>query len=236
MKHPSISRALLFGCLILGSLQITAIAGQTNQTKRAASPKSITTNFVAGAHLTASEIKQVLSLARTCGIVDPSEIETFQYLPGGGQGISVKSSERVNGRNTLFDTVIVSKKDWDYREPNTNSIRVGAFWAEADAKHTTLLRSYEFKKTTIQISIGEGIAIAFADKVIPLIDAKQVHIDNDWNRKRFEELKDSKPVAINKSSSEKSYEWRFDEPSMQAIIFDYKDEQVVITSIADINI
>ena len=235
MKPEWFGKAFMFGWFIFVSIQATAFAGQTNQTKNVASPR-ITTNFIAEARLTHSEVKQVLELAKTCGIDTPSEVSTFHYLPSVAKGISVKSVERVDGRNISFDTVTISKKGWYEGEPQKGSKRVGDFWANADAKYSTLLRRYEFKKTPIQISIDKGVDVAFADKVIPLIDAKKVRFESDWGRREFEDLKDSKPVAIYRSYSDKGYELRFNEPFMRAIMFDWKGGQVVVTGVAHINI
>jgi hypothetical protein len=181
-------------------------------------------------------VKQVLELAKAYGIENPSEVRTFYCLPTLDRGISVKSTEHVDGRNTSFDSVTISKNGWDQRQPEKNARRVGTFWADADAKYSTLLRLFEFRKATIQISIGKGIDVAFADKVIPLINAKKVRFESDWVRQEFEDIKDSKPVAIYRSWSDKGYELRFNEPSMRAIMFDLKDGQVVVTGVAHINI
>ena len=229
-------KVLVFGWLAFQCLQGKVVAGQTNQAKHAVNLQKITTNFIAEARLTASEVKQVLELAKACGLDTPSEVRTFHYLPSVTKGISVKSVERVDGRNSSFDTVTVCKLGWEGRDPDKSAKRVGDFWADSEAKYSTLLRRYEFKKTPIQISIGKGIDVALADRVIPLIDAKKVRFESDWVRQEFEELKDSKPVAIYRSYSDKGYELRFNEPSMRAIMFDVKDGRVVVTGVAHINI
>jgi len=236
LRLHKFTKALMLGWLLALSHQASVVAGESKQVKQASKTYPVTRNFIADAKLTPSEVKQVLELAKKCGINHPSEVRTFHYLPTSGRGISVKSLEKVDGRNTSFDMVTISKKGWDQGEAETNSIRVGNFWAEKDAKYSTLLRRYEFKKAAIQISIGKGVDLAFADKVIPLIDGKKVLFDNDSNREQFEELKDSKPVAISKSYSGGGYELRFNEPSMRAIMFDVKNGQVVITGVAHINI
>src|SRR5688572_2300455 len=133
MKPKWVAKVFVFGWFIYVGLQVTAIAGQTNQTKQASSiPKTIATNFEVEASLSASEIKQVLELAKANGIEAPAEVSTFHYLPVGGKGISVKSVDRIDGRNTSFDTVTISKKGWDQLKPAKNSKRVGKFWANAD--------------------------------------------------------------------------------------------------------
>jgi len=228
--------AVLLGCLMMVSFPTVASAAQIKQLKQAAQPVKITTNFIAEARLTASEVKQVLQLAKACGIDTPAEVRTFHFLPTGDRGISVESVRQVDGRNTSFETVIIYKLGWAQDQPDKKSMRVGNFWAEADAKHSTLLRSYEFKKATIQVSIGKGIDLAFADKVIPLIDAKKVRFENGSVLQAIERLGDSKPVSLYRSNFGASYQLQFNEPSMRAIMFDVKDGQVVVTGVATIHI
>jgi len=170
-----------FGCL----------ADQTDAVQPSGQKSTqIKTNFVKGAELNSVEINQVLMLARQSGIEDAAEVETFNYLPGGGRGISVKSKDHVDGRNIFYDTLLLSKNGWDGLEPDKTTKRLGNFCVRELGKYTTHLLTYEVKKNTIRIVIGEGVDIAFADKVIPLIASKKVRFanDNDWVRRNFNEL------------------------------------------------
>lgn len=198
-------------------------------------PKAIKTDFAAGANLLPSELKQVVALAKQSGMVDVAEVSTFHYVPGGGRGISVKSTERVDGRNTSFDTVTIHKSGWNTSSPSKDGVnRDGNFWCDRDSKHTTVLRSYEFNQQPVRIVIGRGVDIALADKVIPLIGTNKVIIHNDSVRRRFEDLADSKPQAIYKRDFE-GYEVRFGEaPSQRSLKFLFENGQVIITGVSDL--
>lgn len=198
-------------------------------------PKAIKTDFAAGANLLPSELKQVVALAKQCGMVDVAEVSTFHYVPGGGRGISVKSTERVDGRNTSFDTVTIHKSGSDSPSPSKDGvIRDGNFWGDKDSKHTTVLRSYEFNKQAVKIEIGLGVDIAFADKVIPLIGANEGLIHKESVRRQFEALANSKPQAIYKGDFD-GYELRFGEaPSQRSLKFRFENGQVIITGVSSI--
>ena len=235
-------RSAEVGCKILIVIAMIAAAmvsfGALAETNRQShrSGLAVKTNFVSGAQLSAKEVKQVLEVARLCGVDAPSEISTYHYIPAGGKGISVKSVDRVDARNTSFDTIIISKMGWDYRKPEKGITRVGDFWAYPREKYSTLLRRFELKNGIIQIQIGDDVNIAFADKVIPLIDRGNIRFVNDWIRQDFKELKDLKPVSILKSHISQGYELRFDGHSRRLLIFDWKDGGIIVTGVGRIHV
>ena len=174
-------------------------------------------------------------LARQSGIEDAAEVETFNYLPGGGRGISVKSKDHIDGRNISYDTIILSKTGWDGLEPDKTTKRLGNFCVREPGKYTTHLRAYELKKKTNRIVIGEGVDTAFADKVIPLIASKKVRFanDNDWVRRNFNELGEFTPATLYKSDSNKGeYEMRFSGSDNHILMFKLDKDEVVVTGIA----
>jgi len=220
-----------FTVLLIISSQ-TCIAGQTNQPVRPQKLPTVKTNFVAEGQLSAAEVKQVLELAKKLGIANPVEVSTHDVMPGGGRYVWVKSADRSEGRSTWYDAATIYKDSWTYAEAGKSAIQLGDFWADKNAKNTTLLRRYEFNKETIQIAIRSGVDIAFADKVIPLILSKTVQFENDWARQEFEKLKDAKPAVIYKSDSGEGYELRF-EKAMIIVGFKIKKEKVVITGVSN---
>lgn len=240
MKLNKMSGAWILGGLILSCLQGLGLARPTNQTVHpiGVSPAAVRTNFIEEARLSASEVKEVLQLARKFGIDNPTEVETFYYQPGAVKGIRVRSADRVSGRNTSFDAVCMAKDGWGNMLPEKNVQRVGRFWASADALYTTCLRQYLFKGTMIQISMGTGVDIALADKAIPLIASGSVRFDekNDdgFIRLQMKGLGDKKPTSIHKDSRmEGVYALCFDN---QWVEFRWEDGRVVITGFTYINV
>jgi len=155
------------------------LADQTNTVKTAHPNTSpVKTSFVENAKLNSVELKQVLSLAEQSGIQDAAEVKTFNYLPAGGRGISVKSRERVDGRNISYDTVLLGKSEWAGPAPDKTPKRLGSFFVE-ESKYTTLLRTYEINQKTIRIVMDKGIPATFADQVMPAIVSKKVRFEDD---------------------------------------------------------
>jgi hypothetical protein len=163
----------------------------------------VKTIFEEDAKLTEQEVKDVLSLARQCGINQPTEVRTVHILPSGGKDVLVKSVELFKGADITFDEISITKSGWTHSEPGKEAKQIGNFWAEPSDKSTTHLRVYDFRGEKIRVGIGTGITTELADKIIPLIAAKKVtYSDNksiDYERDEMERMIDSKPSGISKA-------------------------------------
>lgn len=208
-----------------------SVAQQTNQTKATAAPTVVATNFIAGAILSPAEIEQVLTLAKACGLDSPGKIETFPWLPTVAKGISVRSVERLDGRNTTFDTVTISKRDWGGRVPGKDAKWIGDFWAGADDKYSTLLRRYGFRKESIQIEVGKGVDTAVADKIMALIEANDVRFADRSDRREFDRLhlNVSKPTRLF-LYGQGGYCIEFEGQALMR--FEWRDDRILVTSVS----
>lgn len=237
MKAKAIGTLLICGFAVMAWLEAACSSADQPKSLKQPSlePKPIKTDFAAGANLLPSELKQVVALAKQSGIDDVAEVNTFHYVPAGGRGISVKSVERADGRNTSHDSILVHKSSWDDFVPGKNGVkRDGNFWVDVDGKRTTLLRSYEFNGQPVRIEIGEGADIAFADKVIALIAAKKVRFADHFDRQEFEKLANSKPTAICRSRFKQEYELQFIGAGICSLTFAFENGQVILTGVARI--
>jgi hypothetical protein len=193
---------------------------------------SITTDFVQDGKLTSGEISQVLKLARQCGLSNAVKITTFYHLPTVAKGISVKGEDFIQGSNTRFDTVYIDKIGWNGKPDPTNNL-IGNFGV--NQKATTLLRSYELnKQQTIQVSIGEGVEIAVADKVMALFVAGELPFSSHENKDELEStflrerLGKAKPKMIYKEESGQ-YAFCFDDYPITVFYFKYEKGKVTVT-------
>jgi len=164
--------------------------------------RKVKTIFEDDAKLTEQEVKDVLLLARQCGIDQPAEVRTFHFLPGSDHGIEVKSIAETNGLDVAFDTIRIRDIDWGFSESNKTSMRAGKFWAVPAAKDTTHLRLYDFGKEKIGVQLF-GITPELADKIIPLIAAKKVRYPEskgpyDHDSDRLKKILDSKPRGLSR--------------------------------------
>lgn len=230
MKIQKLGATALVVGIVLTCLGGRGFAQQTNMAKTAVGPQTIATNFIAEAILSPSEIKQVFTLAKACGLDAPGEIETFYWLPGRAKGIRVKSVKRVDGRNTTFDSVNVLRPKWGSSEPGKNAKQVGDFWSMVSFKYSTILRRYDFRKESIQVEIGKGIDTAVVDKIIALIEANDVRLGKDVKASEVEPFKKSKPAGISGDGSGNGYLLRF-EGADDPLHIEWKKGQVVITGV-----
>lgn len=184
--------------------------------------------------LSASEVRQVVELARQCGVAEPAEVETFALLPGKGFGIAVQGAEHLAGRNTTFDRVSINKKGWAGSQPAEAAKWVGDFWAD-EPKQTILRRAYVFRGQLVNVTIGAGVSLDLADVAISRIAEKPIRFDayetaqqEEWSL--FELLvKDAKPKVIKRSNVGGLYLVYFDTPGIdRGIVFKQVNGRVVI--------
>ena len=164
---------------------------------------SVKTTFVDDGELTAQEVGEVVSLARECGINEPGEVETFNWLPAGGKGVSVKSVERFKGADITYDEITIAKTGWSEIGVGGKSKRVGAFWADPSDKFSAHLRLYAFRGDQIRVGIGDGITVELADQVISALAARKFRFPaessfSDYMRQKMLEMTGRIPIAFSK--------------------------------------
>jgi hypothetical protein len=182
-------------------------------------------------------MKQVLLLAKRCGVSEPGEVSTFDYLPGGGMGVQVKSVERVQGRDIAVDEMTIGRLGWTDLTPGKDAQRVGKFWAGPSDKFTRHLRVYEFRGKRIRVIIGDGVSTELADKIIPLIAAKKVRFGtkNDGFRidsRDMEEMIGLKPRGLSKQHD--GALWLHFEDTMDALQFRFEKGEVIAEQVIHI--
>jgi hypothetical protein len=214
--------------------QFSGMAGSTNQSASIPAPPTVRTNFVKEAQLSDVEVKQVLELARKCGMADPAEVST-QFYPPGGPRITVKSAERIDGRSTRFDTLFIQDgNDWEGITPDETIKQVGKFWAVASPKSTTHLRRYEFKGDTLQVSLGNNITAVEADKIIALFLSHTFIFTDGTVCEGDKLLKNFKPASLFKNGSSGEYEMYVNNPGSVYVQFIFPNQQIIITSISEV--
>ncbi len=229
-KWLQISALIGILSLVLQPARLFVAAAQTNTHAPHVSSVRIKTEFVEGAKLSAAEINQVAALAKQCGLPDVAYIRTFHYLPGGGIGISATSQERKVGRNISYDYVMVNRTRWGYPLTTEQKKKMGEFWVAAPYPSTTHLREFVIGKKTIRLTLGDGADAALADRVIPLITARQVHCENPRLRHDFETLDVSQPIRISKNPLGPGYELEL--PGMNLLDFKEEKGQVIVLGIS----
>jgi hypothetical protein len=184
-------------------------------------------------------VREVISLARQCGISQPGEVRTFHWLPGGGRGVAVKSVERIKGADITFDEITIGKEGWTDFSASREGMRTGGFWANPSDKSTTRLRVYDFRGERIRVRIGDGITTELSDKIIPLIEAKRVRFPSadgalDFQRGEMEEMLGLKPSGLSKQAGGKL--WLHCVDRLNALQFHFEKGEVILEQVIYINI
>lgn len=231
--------AVLSVCVVLTLVWMAVrsfTSGQSNALLWEPIQKSntIKTNFFGGAHLSASELEQVLSLARLNGIHEVDEVRMVPNLPATNVTIVIKSVGRVDGRNLSYDMLLIWRIGGHGRDPSDAIVkRAGDFWCKPNGKLTRLLRRYEFNHQRVGVEIGEGVDIAIADKVIPLIGAKKVTLEGGpLSPPELAVLVTSPPVLIERSHSDGPYRLHFS--TDRFLEFEYGWGRVKVTGVGSI--
>ena len=101
-------------------------------------------DYADGAILTGGQEKEVIALARECGIGEVLRISTYNMFPTPFRGITVRGVEQVKGREVSCQVLNVSYLKW--LEPGARlqkgQVRRGDFWAGKPRAHKqTILRT-----------------------------------------------------------------------------------------------
>lgn len=200
---------------------------------------AVRTIFEKGASLTPRELGQALVLAKECGISEPGEVSTMYFIPGGGKGIHVKSTERISGRDIAVDELTIGKAGWTEMTPGKDAKRVGKLWAVPSDKYTRHLRVYDFRGERIRVQMSGGISAELADKVMALIAARQVRFrakDGVWNfdQEEMEKMLAAKPTALTKQGD--GAFWLHVEGTLNALQMRYEKGEVVLEHVILINV
>ena len=191
-------------------------------------------SYITEAKLSELELQQVLTLAQQVGITNVDKVTTGYALPSATKLVTMTSKERVNGRNTSFETVTIHRLDWGGWSKPERAFQSGEFWVDASDKFTRLERAFDIGGTTRRITIQEK-DIPIADKAIPLIAAKKVRFKDEFTQGGFERIDIQQPSSLRASDSTHNYElWLHN--SWEIIYFRIENGEVVITAVGNYSI
>ena len=103
-------------------------------------------DYVDGAILTEEQEKEVIALARECGIGKVSRISSYNMFPTPFRGITIRGIEQVKGREVSCQVLNVSYLKWlePGARPQKGQVQRGDFWAGRPRAHKkTILRTGE---------------------------------------------------------------------------------------------
>jgi hypothetical protein len=105
-------------------------------------------DYVPRAMLTEDQEKEVIALAKKCGMKEVSKISTHNMYPSPFRGIRLQGPEQVKGREVSYSVLSMSHSDWlePGAKPSKGQIKLGKFWAG---------KPYTRKKTILKVGKKE---------------------------------------------------------------------------------
>ena len=88
-------------------------------------------NYVPRAILTKDQEKEVIALAKTCGMKEVSKLSTHNMYPSPFRGIQLRGPEKIKGREVSYQSLSMSYSEWlePGAKPRKGQTQIGKFWA-----------------------------------------------------------------------------------------------------------
>jgi len=101
-------------------------------------------DYVPRAILTKDQEKEVIALAKKCGMEKVSKISTHNMYPTPFRGIQLQGPEQIKGREVSYQILSMSHSGWldPEAKPGKGEIKMGKFWAS---------KPYTQKKTILKV-------------------------------------------------------------------------------------
>jgi hypothetical protein len=188
---------------------------------------SIKTNFVAGAVLSENELQMVVDLARICGIEQVMEVRTARSLRG--LTVSVKSLEKLEGRQALFETLLIHRDGWEFEKPSRNARSVGEFWVEAAARPMKQERTIiQVGKRSFRVGLLNGITPKGADLIVDAFVNRRLQYASDHARSSVSEIDFTHPSWLGVAGREC---WITFASPLTQVRFQVKGKDVIILDV-----
>jgi hypothetical protein len=68
-------------------------------------------------------------------------------------GILAASKERIDGRNSAYETISLQKRGWTTSDANTNAMALGQFWVNEPYFDSNFFREYFLTNQTFRVRI-----------------------------------------------------------------------------------
>jgi hypothetical protein len=204
----------------------------------------VRTKFVTDAVLSPDELNIVVKFAKSRGMSNVAEVETFHYQPGNlYRGIKVTSPEKVSGRKITYQTLEIFREGWNWKaKPTTPGqvISVGPFWVEGLASwpKDNELTTFVTAKGTIRVNVEAEIPIATADKIIKCFATGKILYADELMKVTREHINFSQPKHLrisHKDGPEAAlHYWISFSQSNEQFKFVLRDNDVKVVSVVEV--
>ena len=155
-------------------------------------------DYVPRAILTKDQEKEVMALAKKCGMEKVSKISTHNMYPTPFRAIQLQGPEQIKGREVSYQILSMSYSEWldPQAKPGKGEIKMGKFWAS---------KPYTQKKTILKIGKKQfrtgsinGMTPEECESILKLLLSKKYEIGPAVNKRSLEEVSWDKPNHFSK--------------------------------------
>ena len=155
-------------------------------------------DYVPRAILTKEQEKEVIALAKKCGIESVSRISTHNMYPSPFRGLLVQGIEQTKGREVSYQVLGMSYSKWldPAAKPGKGDIRMGNFWAGKPyvRKQTTLkVGKEEYRVGSIRDMTAEE-----CEKILGMLLKGEYELGSAVNKKTIDQVGWEKPSSFSK--------------------------------------
>jgi len=155
-------------------------------------------DYVPRAILTKDQEKEVITLAKKCGMEVVSRISTHNMYPSPFRGIRVQGPEQVKGREVSYQVLGMSHSKWlePGAKPGKGQITLGNFWAgKPYTRKQTLLK---VAKKEYRVGAIRGMTAEECETILGLLLNGKYELGPAVNKKTMSEVGWDKPNNFSK--------------------------------------
>ena len=155
-------------------------------------------DYVPRAILTKAQEKEVIALAKKCGLKEVSKISTHNMYPSPFRGIQLQGPENIKGREVSYQSLSMSHGEWlePGAKPRKGQIKMGKFWAG---------KPYTRKKIILKVGKKEfrtgsinGMTPEQCETILGLLLSGKYEIGPAVNKKTLEQVGWNTPSNFSK--------------------------------------
>jgi len=150
-------------------------------------------DYVPRAILTKDQEKEVIALAKKCGMEEVSKISTHNMYPSPFRGIRVQGPEQIKDREVSYQVLGMSHGDWlqPGAKPGKEQIKQGNFWAgKPYTRKKTILK---VGKKEFQVGSINGMTPEQCETILGLLLSGKYELGPAVNKKTIDQVGWTKP-------------------------------------------
>jgi hypothetical protein len=155
-------------------------------------------DYVPRAILTKDQEKEVIALAKKCGMKEISKISTHNMYPSPFRGIQLQGPEKIKGREISYQGLSMSHSEWlePGAKPRKGQIQMGKFWAGKPYTQKKII--LKVGKKDFHIRSINGMMPEECETILGLLLSGKYEIGAAVNKKTLEQVGWNTPSNFSK--------------------------------------